>query len=69
MDEKVINQNINDKVVEQYFEELEITNSILNKVDFKTSTFNYLEINTSKIENCLFINLNLSEQSIYKTIF
>ena len=41
----------------------------LKKIDFKTSTFTYLEISNSKIENCSFLNLNLGEQSIYKTSF
>ena len=44
------NQTIENTEINENFEELEITNSTLNKADFQNTTFNYLEINNSKIK-------------------
>lgn len=67
--DKIKDIQLKNKEIDITFEELEIKNATLEKIDWKNSKFNYLEITDSKINSSIFSNLNLSGQSIYKVVF
>ena len=58
-EEKIVNTTLENQEIEEYFNELEIIDSICKKINWKNSKFNYLEITNSKLEYCIFTNLNL----------
>ena len=60
---------LENKEINMSFEELEIKNATLEKIDWKDSKFNYLEITNSKIKTSTFSNINLSNQTLYKVTF
>ena len=68
IEDRISDTTIEDQEINKHFEELEITNSTCNKINWKDSKFDYLEITNSKINNCIFSNINLSEQTFYKVV-